>query len=147
MKIAKFTVWGEPKGKGRPRFANVGKFVKTYTPEETVNFENLVKLEYMAQCRDIFFPKDVPLVLCVDYYLSIPKSESKKKRRQMEEGNILPTKKPDYDNVAKAITDSLNKIAYHDDAQIVYARVRKFYSERPRMEITIREWRKEDEGK
>ena len=136
---ARFTVWGEPKGKGRPRFMRVGKFVKTYTPEDTVNFETLVKLEYRSQCKDIFFPEGTPLVLCVDYYLSIPKSTSKKKRLKMEGRGLLPTKKPDYDNVAKAISDSLNKIAYHDDAQIVCAGIRKFYSERPRTEVCISE--------
>lgn len=31
----KFVIYGEPKGKGRPRFRNAGKFITTYTPKET----------------------------------------------------------------------------------------------------------------
>ena len=41
MKI-QFEVPGEPVAKARPRFARVGKFVKTYTPKETLNFEKTV---------------------------------------------------------------------------------------------------------
>ncbi|WP_320408270.1 RusA family crossover junction endodeoxyribonuclease [Paraclostridium bifermentans] len=37
----------------------------------------------------------------------------------------------------KAIADSLNGIAYKDDAQIVEVVSKKFYSERPRVEVTI----------
>lgn len=45
MKL-KFSVLGEPAGKGRPRFRNAGAFVQPYTPEKTVSYENLVRLEY-----------------------------------------------------------------------------------------------------
>lgn len=37
MKL-KFSVLGEPAGKGRPRFRNAGAFVQTYTPEKTVSY-------------------------------------------------------------------------------------------------------------
>lgn len=56
----------------------------------------------------------------------------------MLEHKIRPTKKPDWDNVGKIICDSLNNIAYHDDNQVVDAQVRKFFSENPRVEVTIR---------
>ena len=52
-------------------------------------------------------------------------------------GDIRPTKKPDMDNVIKIIADALNKIAYRDDTQIVDCQVRKFYSEKPRVEVMI----------
>lgn len=70
-------------------------------------------------------------------FYSIPKSASKKKRTLMVEGKIRPTKKPDMDNVMKMIADSLNQVAYRDDTQIVDAQVRKFYSEQPRIEVSI----------
>ena len=56
----------------------------------------------------------------------------------MLDGIIRPTKKPDADNVLKVVADSLNHIAYKDDSQIVDAYVRKFYCEKPRIEVTIR---------
>lgn len=134
-----FTVLGEPQGKGRPRFARYGNQVTTRTPEKTVVYENLVRLEYERQCRGKCFDKDVPLEIIITAYYTIPKSASKKRQTMMLEGNILPTKKPDWDNIGKVIADSLNGVAYHDDAQIVDGRIKKFFSERPRVEVVIQE--------
>ena len=55
----------------------------------------------------------------------------------MERGLILPTKKPDADNIAKAILDALNGLAYYDDAQVVHLEVQKRYSNEPRAEVFI----------
>ena len=57
----------------------------------------------------------------------------------MRERKIRPMKKPDFDNFGKIVCDSLNDIAYHDDAQIVDAQVRKFFSDDPRVVVTIQE--------
>ena len=70
-------------------------------------------------------------------YYTIPKSISKKKRQAMLDHKVRPTKKPDFDNIGKVICDSLNGIAYRDDAQIVDAQVRKFYSDTPRVVVII----------
>lgn len=132
----KFIVLGEPKGKGRPRFnRNTGHAV---TPKDTVNYETLVRMEYANQCEDIKFPDKEMLDMRIKAFYSIPKSVSKKKRASMLAGELRPTKKPDMDNVIKIIADSLNQIAYRDDTQIVDCQVRKFYSENPRVEVTIK---------
>ncbi len=135
--IAKFTVVGEPKGKGRPKFAKVGNFVKTYTPDQTVIYENLVKIEFQRQCKNIKFGDYDELKMTINAYYSIPKSASKKKTNLMLEGKIRPTKKPDIDNIIKVIADSLNGIAYRDDAQIVELVATKNYSDNPKVFITI----------
>lgn len=135
MKV-KFTILGEPAGKGRPRFTGGGR---TYTPEKTVSYENLVKLEYEQQCANHKFPDGAQLDARIIAYYQIPKSTSKKKAKLMEEGKIRPTKKPDFDNIGKIVCDSLNKRAYRDDAQIVDAQVRKFYSRNPRVVVIIQE--------
>lgn len=138
MKV-KFTILGEPAGKGRPRFRNIGGFAKPYTPEATISYENLVKLEYEQQCKNYRFPDDAQLDVRIIAYFEIPKSASKKKAKLMEEGKIRPTKTPDFDNIGKIVCDSLNKRAYRDDAQVVDAQVRKFYSRNPRVVVTIQE--------
>ena len=46
MNEIKFTIPGKPFGKQRPRVTKVGNYSKTYTPTETVAYENLVKLYY-----------------------------------------------------------------------------------------------------
>lgn len=136
MKV-QFTISGEPCGKGRPRFATVGGYVKTYTPKETVSYENLIKISYRMKYGLERFGDTQPLMMCVKAYYSIPKSTSKKNRQLMLDKKIRPTKKPDWDNIGKIVADSLNGVAYRDDAQVVDALIRKYYSENPRVEITI----------
>lgn len=129
-------IYGEPQGKGRPRFSTVCGHVKTRTPDQTVIYENLVKTEYRNQ-SGVRFPDDAMLDVRVMAYYTIPKSISKKKRQAMLDHKVRPTKKPDFDNIGKVICDSLNGIAYRDDAQIVDAQVRKFYSDTPRVVVII----------
>ena len=52
---------------------------------------------------------------------------------------IKPTKKPDADNIAKAVCDALNGIACKDDSQVVDLTVRKHYSKFPRVQVFISE--------
>ena len=132
----KFTVLGEPRGKQRPRMTRNGH---TYTPAETVQYENLVRMEYRRQCGDYRFPDDAALDMRIMAYYAIPKSVSKKKRQEMLEHRIRPLKKVDCDNAVKIVADSLNMIAYRDDVQIVDCQIRKFYSSEPRIVVTIQE--------
>lgn len=141
-----FTVYGEPKGKGRPRVSvrkfkkpdgSDGTFSQAYTPKETVSYENLVKTEYRLQCGEFIFPDKKMLDMRIQAFYPIPKSASKKQRERMINHEVRPTKKPDSDNIIKIIADSLNKLAYHDDSQIVDVMFRKFYAEKPRVTVTI----------
>lgn len=131
-----FTVLGEPHGKGRPAFSTYGGKVHTRTPEKTVIYENLVRLEYQRQCKTRF-PDDAMLKVEISAFYSIPQSASKKKKLAMEQGEIRPKKKPDCDNVIKAILDSLNNVAYHDDVQVVDVVLHKHYSTEPRVVVGI----------
>lgn len=137
MNRISFTIPGQPFGKQRPKFSRVGNYTKTYTPKETVSYENLVKLMYSQAAKDRMFADDAMLDVRIITYFDIPKSTSKKKRKEMLEHKIRPTKKPDWDNIGKIICDSLNMVAYHDDSAVVDAQVRKFYSENPRVEVKI----------
>lgn len=129
----KLTIPGEPCAKQRPRMTKVGH---TYTPQKTVNYETLVKQLYITQGNERL---EGALKLTVNAYFSIPKSASKKKTLDMYESRIRPTKRPDWDNIGKIISDALNGLAYHDDSQIVAATVGKWYSTEPRVEIEITE--------
>lgn len=133
----KFTIMGPPKGKGRPRFQRIGNFTRVSTPQDTVNYENLTKLEYEYQCDKYYFGEGVELGIKVVSYYPIAKSTSNKKKEDMIAGKVNPTKKPDCDNVLKIIADSLNQIAYKDDAQIVESFVCKRFGEVPRTEVEI----------
>lgn len=99
-------------------------------------YENLVKTCFY-QTRAHPFDADEELKANIIAYYPIVKSTGKKKRQQMLAGLIRPTKKPDLDNVIKSILDALNKVAYHDDTQIVSLSMEKFYSDSPRVEVSI----------
>lgn len=129
-----FTIPGEPKGKQRPRVTRTGH---AYTPQETAVYENLVKMEYLNQCEGKKL--NGQLKMTIRAFFSIAASASQKKRNQMLNGEIRPTKKPDVDNITKIVADSLNKIAYDDDSQIVTATTEKIFSENPRVEVMIME--------
>lgn len=135
--IIKFTVPGEPVGKGRPRVVRNGGFSRTYTPEKTASYENLVKLEFQRQGGRML--KDGPLAMRVVAWYGIPRSASKRKQEAMVGGLIRPTKKPDCDNVAKIVADALNGLAYRDDSQMVALHVEKRFGEEPRVDVEIRE--------
>jgi Holliday junction resolvase RusA-like endonuclease len=132
--MVKFTVPGEPKAKARPRMST--KTGRAYTPSETIQYENLVKVCYM-ESKQLKLEGQIEAQITAFY--GIPKSASKKKKEQMLQGLIRPVKKPDVDNIAKTVLDSLNKIAYDDDSQIVECIVQKFYSDNPRVEVEIKQ--------
>ena len=109
----------------------------TYTPQNTVQYEHLVRYFYHMQCGTAKFAPEIPLDVRIVAYFPIPKSASKKRQAMMRVNRLRPTKKPDCDNIAKAVLDALNDIAYHDDSQVVDHQLRKFYSDNPRVTVKI----------
>lgn len=135
MKV-KFCVLGEPKGKGRPRVSTRNGFARAYTPKDTANYENLVRYTYQS---DVGVMLQGDITARITAYFPIPKSVSKKQRQMMLDKMIPHTKKPDCDNIAKIILDSLNEVAYSDDKQIYRIVVEKWYSDVPRVEVDLEE--------
>lgn len=138
-----FTVWGEPQGKGRPRMGRAGGYTSIYTPKETRAYEERIRAAYLSQFSTFRFPKDAVLDLQVLAYCGIAKSTSNKKRLLMLSHVLRPSKKPDGDNILKAVADALNEVAYDDDKQLVDMQIHKFFAEEPRIEIRLQEVRNE----
>lgn len=134
--IVKFTIDGPPKGKGRPQFARRGNRVTARTPEKTASYEELVRWCWKVQCGQSF-PQGTPLRVEIRAFFPIPSSFSKKKRDALKDTPHI--KKPDADNVAKAVVDALNYLAFHDDSAICDLITIKRYSENPRVEVRIEE--------
>ena len=133
MKQKTFVIPGEPQGKARPRFTKG----HTYTPRDTVEYERLARLCYQGQSFG-----NVPVGVDILAVFGIPKSTSKRQRERMLCGAVLPTKKPDADNITKIICDALNGVAYDDDKQIAEVRIRKVYGPVPQVQVTL--WALED---
>lgn len=135
MKIY-FNIPGKVQAKQRPRFNRYSG--KTYTPNETIAYENWVKTCYLEKYKDKEL-MEKPLRVTIKAYFEIPKSTSKKRKKQMMDNEILPMVKPDTDNIAKGVLDSLNGIAYKDDKQVVELIVNKYYNNTPYVSVMIEE--------
>lgn len=136
MRVA-FVIPYEPMGKERPRAYSCHGHTQVYTPYKTREYEQMVRDIYALQVGHKRFPDDAEILLEIIACFSVPKSASKEKRRLMLSGDIRPKKKPDYDNIAKIITDALNGVAYKDDAQIVSAEIHKRYSTKSCVYVTM----------
>ncbi len=122
MKEFEFTVYGRPKGKGRPRFTRKGH---AYTPKGTKTYETEIKQAFNNAGGESF--GNVPVSIEVTALYPIPKSARKADKEQMEKGMMLPLGKPDIDNVLKSVMDALNGMAFDNDAQVVFVKALKRY--------------------
>lgn len=135
--IRTFIVPGEVRGKMRPKASSFGGHAKVYTPSKQIEYENWVRLCYQEAYPDAK-PMEGPLYAIVKVNMRVPKSASKKKRQEMLDAKIYPTKKPDLDNCIKQL-DALNGVAFADDSQIIYIDAAKRYMEEDSMCITLME--------
>lgn len=142
MLTLKFTVLGDPQGKGRPRFYR-GRAV---TPKKTRDYEALVRheaqqaIDHMIQKPDF----NAPCEVSIDVYYLVPKSYTKKQRHQIAESGpwLVRPGKPDLDDVTKSILNGMNGIVFRDDVQVVSLRAKKHWcegEELPRVDVKV-EW-------
>ena len=130
----RFTIRGKPQGKARPRFNTYTG--RTYTPSKTGAYEKFIALCYRQAGGKLL---DGAIRIDIKAYYPIAKSHTKKNKAAMESGEIKATIKPDVDNVAKAVLDALNGLAFDDDKQVVRLEVSKRYDHEARVEVEIRE--------
>lgn len=142
-----FIVPGTPKGKARARtfFNKRLDRMQSITPENTMLYENLIRMTYTHKFGKVKIEAGVPVEITIVASFEPPASASKTKRRKMLEGAVTPTKKPDIDNIAKVALDALNGLAFYDDAQITGLIVSKRYAEEASLSIGI-DWEVEEEN-
>ena len=142
MRSVTFQVPGKPQGKARARTVRnkaLGHSV-SYTPENDLLYENLIKSRFLIQADGFYLGAGTPLTLRIVARFLPPASASKKKQREMLAGDILPLKKPDMDNIVKVVADALNGTAYRDEKQIVLVSAKKDYSAMEGLDITVEEY-------
>lgn len=121
------------RGKGRPRFTRQGI---TYTDKKTVEYERLIKNEYLKHTEYI---SDKSIRMSIYVCFAPNKSDSKKNKLIKLMNKLRPKKKPDIDNVIKIVLDALNKVAYEDDTQVNELHVMRHYDEQERLIICLSE--------
>lgn len=136
--MVNFQIDGTPVPKGRPRFARRGKFVSTYSPKTTVDYESKVS-EAAKQAMGSSEPLESPIAAYIYITLPIPASYTKKRTAACLSGLERPTKRSDIDNYCKAIFDGMNGIVYLDDSQIVSLHSTKVYGTVGMVEVMVKE--------
>ena len=132
-----FVIPGDPVPQGRPRASTRGGYVKVYDPPASRAYKKLVKTYASYNRPSVLLSGYIEVEMHI--YKRTLKSFSKKKKIDAENKKIRPKTKPDADNYAKGILDAMKGIIWQDDGQVTDLIARKYYSERPRVEILIKE--------
>lgn len=132
----RFTVPGEPQGKGRARVGTIAGKARMFTPAKTVAYEGIISLAAQEAMQGAG-PFTGPCMIEVFMHCPIRSSWSKKKQAQALAGEIYPTNKPDADNCLKAVCDALNGVAWKDDTQATDIYMRKRFSDKPRVDVIV----------
>jgi Holliday junction resolvase RusA-like endonuclease len=120
---------------------NVKKiFIQQYPDPDTEAYEKMIR-EYAGLLMNTkrLAPTEKPVALLVHSFRPVPQSWSKSDQARALAGHLLPTSRPDGDNYLKVIQDALNETVWHDDSQVVDARIIKRYDSNPGMRVEIRE--------
>ncbi len=123
-----FTILGDPRPQGRPRFYRRGNFVGAYDPKKSRNYKQTLAAQIAAQNPE--YIQDGAISLECEFIFARPKTLPKKV--------VDHTKKPDLDNLLKALKDAMTGIVWHDDAQIVSLSARKDYGDVPGIKMVVR---------
>lgn len=133
-----FCVYGTICPKQRPRATITNGYAKVYTPQKTREYEQTIKQYALASgCKNVIGSK--PFSVKIIARFAVPKSYSKKKKKQLLQGQCYCQNKKDIDNIAKIVLDALNGIEYDDDHNCVALEISKRWAkdDRERLEIGI----------
>ena len=125
-----FTVPGVPVPQSRPRVSRYG----TYYPAKVKSYREYIATVAKAAMRGRE-PLRGALGMYCTFFFTPPKSTPKKTLSIMY--GAYHTKKPDADNLVKAVQDAVNGICYADDSQIAVLNARKYYADTARVEVVI----------
>lgn len=123
MKEVSFFVPGIPKGQPRPRAFKMGNRVRVYDPHTAENWKSCIAVAVQDQLPKN--PFQGPVTYSIQFYLPRPKNLFRKKD---PEGIIPHIKKPDIDNLLKAVFDALTSLGlWNDDTQLYKGAAEKNY--------------------
>ncbi len=121
-------VYGLPVAQGRPRaFRTTKGQIRVYDPANARDWKRTVQAQVLLQRPPE--PVGEPLAVTLAFVLPRPKSLPQRER--------YPARRPDIENLAKAVLDAMAGIVYRDDAQIVRLSVAKDYGPVPGVAICV----------
>ena len=124
-------------GKERPRVNR--RTGAVYTPTKTSSFEKKVQWAFKAKYNIAEKPSEKEFKVKIIAYFKPAKDLSKKKKQELIDGEFGFLYRPDSDNIAKAILDSLNGLAYKDDSQVASLSICKLYGAENKIIVELEE--------
>lgn len=106
----KFT--GKVIGQPRPRFTQQGA---VYELKHAKQYKDAIAAAYREQCDSYSFG-DKPVFVSITVERELPKTLQRKTKDVVQPD----LGKPDVDNIAKAVLDALEGVAYNNDSQVVW---------------------------
>lgn len=137
--MIEFTVNEKPVPQPRPRVVRMKNGqTRAYNSEKSVVYKRIVKAAALSEMnKQRLTMTDRPLAMRLTFVFSPPKSYTKKKLEAVKSGELRYTKKPDLDNLAKAILDACNNTVYKDDSQIITLSINKEYGHTDHVAVKI----------
>lgn len=132
-KSISFIFYFIPKATPRARFTGFGKH---FYVSDAMNNRKLMEKFVKENLSDFKLITTACKFNC-DCYFPIPKTMTKTEKVRAELKLINHLSKPDWDNLGKTYSDMIQNTIIMDDSLIVESTVRKFYSSKPRIELTI----------
>lgn len=128
MIVLETRVYGLPVAQGRPRaFKTPTGQIRVYDPANARDWKRTVQAQVLTNKPEV--PVDGPLDVALYFVLPRPKSLPKRVK--------FPTKRPDAENLSKAVLDAMQGVIYRDDSQIVRLSVAKDYGDAPGVWIRV----------
>lgn len=133
MKAITFTVAGDPVPQPRPRVSTRGGFARAYVPSKHPVHAYRQAIAQEATRAGVT-PYESPIEVCINAIFSRPKSHMTK-RGVKATAPKLP--RPDVDNIAKAILDSLQDVM-GDDTNVRRLTVEKAFGDESKTIVSVK---------
>ena len=138
MKTIQFIVTGTPKAQPRPKAFSRGGFTRVYDPGTAEGWK--CAIAEAAKPVIPIEPLHGPLKMDLQFWMPRLKSHFKSNGATKDNAPTYHVTKPDYDNLEKAVSDTLTRLKFwDDDSQVCVWSGSKKYSNAPGVTVTIQE--------
>lgn len=124
---------GEPVAQGRPRAAVVAGRARVFDPKKSKSWKGMARVA-MQEAGAPYIPEG-PIAVVIRAFHTCPKGDHRKREPAPRRWRA---KRPDLENVAKAVLDAATGVLWADDAQVARLLVEQFTAAQgvaPRVEI------------
>lgn len=118
MEGVKFRIKAEPIAQGRPRLTTIHGQARAFDPKKSKDWKSFIKDVAEKAMYDAGHerPFEGPVLARMRFGFELAKSHHRKRTPKKRQWH---TKRPDIDNLAKAIFDACESVVFMNDTQIV----------------------------